>query len=214
MLFLQQTTDNERYALAQSLLLFSFNNSDLKGLKGGKKIMKIYSRMTAYGLLAGAVALLGGCFGSFELTRTLYRFNRNVYSSVSGDSTQRKIAQSAVMWLFIPAYAGAGIADAVVLNVIEFWTGNRTTESSSLRGPAGTAISLAPSADGRQGILTVTRDGKVIARDHLVRISNKVLELRDEQGHLKGMVVRESPQQIQIQDPKGNTLRTLTALSM
>lgn len=163
-------------------------------------------RFYLYMVLAAAAALLQGCFGSFSLTRTIYHANNNVYASVPGDNTQRKIAQSAVMWLFIPVYAGAGIADAAVFNVIEFWTGNKT-EISQLHQNSGKAtIALEPSADGREAVMTVTRDGCVIHQARLVKISATALEVRDMNGRVRGVIIKGEDGRTRYQDLSGQLL--------
>jgi hypothetical protein len=69
-----------------------------------------------------AVATLGllsssACFGSFNLTRKVWTFNKNV--------SPDKFVQELVFLAFavIPVYSIAGFLDAVVINSIEFWTG-------------------------------------------------------------------------------------------
>lgn len=171
--------------------------------------MRMDCRALRYSLLIGSIALLSGCFGSFSLTRTVYKANRNVYSSVPGDNTQRKIAQSAVMWVFIPVYAVTGIADAAVFNVIEFWTGNRT-EISRVEDGHGTAVALAPTRDGHEARIVVSRDGKVIGQERLIKVSKKKLELRDGQGNLKGTIVRSGHGKLEFKDADGQTLHTFT----
>lgn len=57
-----------------------------------------------------------GCYGSFTLTKRLYKWNGTVGN---------KFVQSGVMWVLaiLPVYAGATFIDGVVLNTIEFWGG-------------------------------------------------------------------------------------------
>ena len=59
---------------------------------------------------------LQGCYGKFALTRKLYTANGQV-----GD----KFLRSGLTWvlLILPVYGIAGLADFVVLNTIEFWSG-------------------------------------------------------------------------------------------
>lgn len=59
---------------------------------------------------------LSSCYGSFTLTKKLYKFNGTVGN---------KFIQTLVMWIFIgvPVYSTCGFIDFVVLNTIEFWTG-------------------------------------------------------------------------------------------
>ena len=59
---------------------------------------------------------LQGCYGKFALTRKLYTMNGQV-----GD----KFLRSGLTWvlLILPVYGIAGLADFVVLNTMEFWSG-------------------------------------------------------------------------------------------
>ncbi len=92
-------------------------------------------------LLTGACSLtLGGCFGSFGATRRLWSWNDDV-----GDKW--------VNWLvflglsIIPVYQLFVLADVLVLNSLEFWTG---------RNPVGRA------GDGRTVTRVATADPKTI----------------------------------------------------
>lgn len=57
------------------------------------------------------------CIGSFQLTNNLYNWNRN---DVSGKWGQELVFLAFVV---LPVYSLALLADGVVLNSIEFWTG-------------------------------------------------------------------------------------------
>jgi hypothetical protein len=59
---------------------------------------------------------LQGCYGKFALTRKLYAANGEVGN---------KYLRSGATWvlLILPVYAIAGLADFVVLNTVEFWSG-------------------------------------------------------------------------------------------
>jgi len=126
-------------------------------------------RTLCLGLLAIMAPLtLSGCFGHFPMTRAVYNGNQNVYSSVEGDNTQRKLAQSTVMWVFIPIYAGAAVGDMVVFNLIEFWTGAKTDVSYSDEAN-GTKVALSPAKEGREAVLRVSRDGKPLTEQDVVK---------------------------------------------
>ncbi len=68
--------------------------------------------------MGGTLMLQSGCYGSFALTKKLYDWN----GSVSND----KFVKSLVFWalMIIPVYGVASLVDAVILNLIEFWTGS------------------------------------------------------------------------------------------
>lgn len=85
-------------------------------------------------LAVATLGLLGSsaCFGSFNLTRKVWTFNK----TVSPD----KFVQELVFLAFtaIPVYGIAGFLDAVVINSIEFWTGeNPVTVAKSTTTPDG-----------------------------------------------------------------------------
>jgi hypothetical protein len=75
-------------------------------------------KKTIVRLLVGVmcVALLQGCYGKFPLVRTVYRVNGEVGN---------KFLRSGLTWvlLILPVYGLAGLADFVILNTIEFWSG-------------------------------------------------------------------------------------------
>ena len=67
----------------------------------------------------------GGCFGNFELTQKVWRFNRDVDDD--------KWVQEIVFLLLaiVPIYGGAAILDVVVFNSFEFWTGDNPVMASN-----------------------------------------------------------------------------------
>jgi hypothetical protein len=74
-----------------------------------------------HAMAVGLVALgmmVSGCYGPFYLTRKVWRFN----GEVSDNKWVVELAYLVMTWL--PVYGIAGLADAVIFNSIEFWTGN------------------------------------------------------------------------------------------
>jgi len=67
--------------------------------------------------LAASIAVMTGCYGTFTLTKKIYKWNGSL-----GD----KFVNSLVMWalVIIPVYETVPVIDGVVLNTIEFWTGS------------------------------------------------------------------------------------------
>jgi hypothetical protein len=60
---------------------------------------------------------LTGCYGSFGLTKKIYKWN---------GSLGNKFLNTVVMWAFliIPVYQLASLGDLIIFNLIEFWTGS------------------------------------------------------------------------------------------
>lgn len=84
-----------------------------------------------------------GCFGKFELTKKVYRYNR--------DFNEDKWMQEVLFLVLsiIPIYGGAVVLDAVVFNSFEFWTGKNPV----LAGSGSKRIVVDP--EGRR--VTMTR---------------------------------------------------------
>lgn len=76
-------------------------------------------------LLLGAVTVHStGCFGSFALTHKLYGFNKGV----SGNKFIRWLVF--LGFVILPVYEVLLVADGLVLNSIEFWTGERLASNT------------------------------------------------------------------------------------
>ncbi len=73
--------------------------------------------------LLSFTVLASGCYGGFNLTRSLYKWNGNIQAS--SDKGANGVVQSLVMvvLVIVPVYGLATLADALVVNSIEFWTG-------------------------------------------------------------------------------------------
>ncbi|WP_274290081.1 DUF3332 domain-containing protein [Prevotella corporis] len=77
--------------------------------------MKRKGLKTAVCLMTGTV-LMSSCVGSFAMFNKLASWNKR--------ATDSKFLNELIFIVISPAYAFAGIADALVLNTIEFWTGD------------------------------------------------------------------------------------------
>jgi len=154
-----------------------------------KKIWRCLLSLT----LAASVA---GCYGPFSLTRKLHRWN--------GEIGEKWVNEGVfVAMVIFPVYGLSALADALVFNSVEFWTGKNPVYSKAPRElsngdysavlsyrpdsrrlrvdrfkkgrPAG-AILIEPSADG---MLARSADGGVLLR--AITVDGRVL-LRDAQG--------------------------------
>lgn len=88
-------------------------------------------------LLAG---LLAGCYGSFNLTRKVWKFNGEV-----GGKWVNEVVFLAMN--IVPVYSLAGFVDAVILNTIEFWTGSNpvtaeNAQPTNLKNDDGTTVTF------------------------------------------------------------------------
>ena len=76
-------------------------------------------------LVAATMATSSACFGSFNATRKLWMFNRDV--------SKNKFAQEVVFLAMniVPVYGVGAFLDAVVFNTVEFWSGKNPIEMAS-----------------------------------------------------------------------------------
>lgn len=107
---------------------------------------------------------LSGCYGTFPLVRKAYAFNKSV--------SPNKFVQEGVFLVMtiLPVYGIAAMADALVLNSIEFWTGKNpvasTTHTETIDGvtaeskilPDGSLQLTVTDASGKQATTLLTRE--------------------------------------------------------
>ncbi len=80
--------------------------------------MKKFKRVVAAGMIGTMGFISTGCFGEFQLVRTIWNFNDEVVSS--------KFVKTLLFYVmnFIPVYGVAGALDFFIFNLIEFWGGS------------------------------------------------------------------------------------------
>jgi hypothetical protein len=149
---------------------------------------------------------IAGCYGRFPLTKAVYEINGSV---------EDKYARSAVMWLFVivPIYGGAVLADALVLNLLEFWTGEDILARTHTDAE-GNRIVVQPDESGRRADVTVYVRGETPSRLQLVRVSEEQLELRDGSGAVLGTAVRGHDGGLRLTDSRGRVLESVTATDL
>jgi len=97
-----------------------------------------------------------GCFGTFQLTRKVYQFNRQI----SPDKWIQELAF--LVMVILPVYGFATLFDAVLFNSVEFWTGQNPVLQ------ADGATQTIETEDGRATLTRVdadTLDVHVLGRD-------------------------------------------------
>jgi hypothetical protein len=164
-------------------------------------------RLIAIVLLIALAPLFSGCYGTFPMTKIIYKLNNDV--------SDNKVVKTVVFWVFVifPVYDIGMLADAFVFNLIEFWTDKPVMASMTTDGN-GHTFALAPAANGRDATLTISRDGKVLAVRQFVKVSDAVIEVRDTDGHLYGKVIRTADGGLQLADEHANVIDTLSAQSL
>ena len=152
--------------------------------------MKKHSARLGLIALLATVPLMVSCYGRFPLTRAVYNFNGRVGGEVP---KHHDIVVQAVFWVFVilPVYGIAAIGDAIIFNLIEFWTGE-TLEVSQVTHDGNRTVSLQSTPDGKEAVLTISKKGQVVATERFVRVSPTLVEARDADGKVNGMVIKNA----------------------
>jgi hypothetical protein len=91
-------------------------------------------KRTIFLVLIAAVLLFNpGCYGPFNLTKSLHEWN----GEVGGKWADEGVFLCLVI---IPVYGVCMFVDAIVLNSIEFWTGDNPVEDTSMIMPVGDQV--------------------------------------------------------------------------
>ncbi|MBN1475152.1 DUF3332 family protein [Candidatus Sumerlaeota bacterium] len=145
------------------------------------------------------------CFGQFPLTHMVYEVN--------GDITDNELGQSIIMWVFLilPVYWFAMLGDALIFNLIEFWTGEAPIQAGVVQSDGLYETAMTVSEDGTTMTMTLSREGSVISEVTSVEIAPGLYEMRDADGLVVGLVQRTAEGNLDLCDAEGNVLRTITA---
>lgn len=156
-----------------------------------------WRKSVAVAVLLGFLPLTSACFGSFNLTRKVYQFNR----SVSPDKWIRWLTFLALN--ILPVYPFATLVDAFFANCAEFWTGSNPItaklEPQTVVGPNGEVASLVPVENGARIVVT-ERSGAVHSMT-LLREAPGVVAAYDAEGTLVRRVVgldTETPRLVEV----------------
>ena len=137
-------------------------------------------RAIAMAVLLAFAPFASACFGSFNLTRKVYQFNK----SVSPDKWLRWLTFLALN--VIPLYPFASLVDAFFANSVEFWTGSNPItaklEPQTVVGRNGEVASLIPIENGAR--IVVTEPSGALHTATLLREAPGVVAAYDEQGRL------------------------------
>jgi hypothetical protein len=144
-----------------------------------------------------------GCYGSFQLTTKVYKFNGGL-----GNKWVNELGF--LVMSIVPVYGVAVFVDAIVLNTIEFWTGTNPMASNN-------AIQTIDLPDGK-----LVLNGKdktyefrqiINGQEQVVRIecSNGETIARDASGSILARSVRTPEGGVNIFDANGNMVSSLSS---
>lgn len=164
---------------------------------------------------SGRIALLallaltpaaGGCYGRFPLTKAVYKMN--------GEVSENTTVQNVIFWVLIilPVYELCNLGDAIIFNLIEYWTGDPVS-LSSIENQDGSVVAFTPSDDGSELLMTVTKEGKVLAEAVFLKMGEGAFEVRDARNRLAGMVIKQADGSFNLTDADGRVVRTIASVA-
>ena len=138
-------------------------------------------------VLLSVMTMSTACYGPFNLTKNVYRWNSNVKGSGQvNDKWMKEIVFFGM--LIVPAYMFSAMLDAFIFNSMHFWTGDSPIKESGLDSDGTkvatlgeTTIRWTPLADSATVIYE--RHG-VVERRAAIVASETGYRLVDEQGAL------------------------------
>ena len=131
-------------------------------------------------LIVALTPLFAGCYGSFRVTKALHKFNGNV--------TENSVVNQVIFWIIAPAYGFTAFVDVLVVNTMEFWSGEKVT--TAMTAEDGTDYVMESNGDGKSVTVTVTRPDEAPTQLTYTRVGEDQLQVTDAQGNLLRTVTR------------------------
>lgn len=128
-----------------------------------------------------------GCFGPFNLTKSVYHWNSGIRGS--GEVNDQWIKELVFFGMIeVPVYMFSALLDAFMFNSIQFWTGENPVKATLLEQDGvthvahvgDTTVKWATREDG--AVVTYEREGSLERRATIVAALSGT-RLVDEQGH-------------------------------
>ena len=146
---------------------------------------------------------MSGCYGPFKLTKSLHRWN----GEVAGKWPREGVFLLLVM---VPVYSFSALADAIVFNSIEFWTGDNPIASS---GKSERVISegddkaVLTYAANKRTLDIVTYKNDVPLHSFRIEPSEDGgMQMKDEKGEVKMFSKMLDKDVVAVKDDKGRVL--------
>lgn len=155
----------------------------------------MYKQLVVGMLVLTMAVMSAGCFGSFNLTKKVYKFN---------DGMNGKWVKEIVFLAMniIPVYPVAGGIDVIILNTIEFWTGSNPV-AANITSDDGTQVAF--NAEKKE--MTISYADKKF----VVAMENGKATVKNDNGEAIAYVESTDDGGMMIKDMKGNILSQQTS---
>ena len=154
-------------------------------------------------LVASSALMASGCFGSFGATVALYDWNKDV----SDNKWLRWLVF--LVLIIVPVYELFALADVLVLNTIEFFSGKNPISGSHAQLGDGRSVHMTATDDPNLVKHEIRKDGEVERTLYVRKLGDRELELLDERMRPAGRVRRLPAGGVEVLDGQGRIVHTL-----
>lgn len=167
-------------------------------------------RSMAVGVVLVLFSASTACYGPFNLTRTVHKWNGTVKGS--GEVSAKWMKELIFLALVIvPVYQVSTLADVLVFNSIEFWSGDNPIKVADQDVPGDTRRAVVVrSADGRVARIEYRRGAEVVGTARIAEAHGRY-RLFSEQGEERLSVEATADGGLTVLDPNGRVLETISA---
>jgi hypothetical protein len=153
----------------------------------GKTLIFI-NRMVAVIVMGSFLTVTTGCYGPFNLTRSVYHWNGNIKGS--GEVNEKWMKEFVFFgMIIIPVYMFSALLDAFIFNSIQFWTGSNPVKAADAGGNGATrvvrlgGITVTMAESDRGTTVTYEQNG-IVERRAIIETSATGYRLINETGAL------------------------------
>ena len=106
-------------------------------MRGKTRIL--IQRVVAVIVAGSFLTVTTGCYGPFNLTRSVYHWNGNIRGS--GEVNEKWMKEFVFFgMIIIPVYMFSALLDAFIFNSIQFWTGSNPVKATDAGGNGATRV--------------------------------------------------------------------------
>ncbi len=145
-------------------------------------------RIVAVIVVGSFLTVTTGCYGPFNLTRSVYHWNGNIKGS--GEVNEKWMKEFVFFgMIIIPVYMFSALLDAFIFNSIQFWTGSNPVKAADAGGNGATrvvrlgGITVTMAESDRGTTVTYEQNG-IVERRAIIETSATGYRLINETGAL------------------------------
>jgi hypothetical protein len=151
----------------------------------GKTLRK---RIVAAIVVGSFLTVTTGCYGPFNLTRSVYNWNSNIKGS--GEVNEKWMKEFVFFgMIIIPVYMFSALLDAFIFNSIQFWSGSNPVKANDEGGNGATRVVrlggiTVTMAESDRGTTVIYERNGIVERRAIIETSTTGYRLINETGAL------------------------------